>query len=145
MVGETKIRVRYAETDKMGVVYHANYLVYFEVARTEFLETLGQPYNKLEEAGYMSPVVDVRLSYGETLTYGDVAVVRTRVVKLTPVKTTYAYEVYKEGQTPGVDKPCCTGTSTHCLVDAKTFKPVSQKRVAPELYAAYQEVLEPQE
>lgn len=145
MVGESRIRVRYAETDKMGVVYHANYLLYFEVARTEFLEKLGQPYDALEAAGYMSPVVDVQISYGETLTYGDVAVVRTRVVKLTPVKTVYAYEVYKEGQTPGVDRPCCTGRSTHCLVEADTFRPVSQKRVAPELYAAYQAAVEPEE
>jgi acyl-CoA thioester hydrolase len=145
MVGETRIRVRYAETDKMGVVYHANYLLYFEEARTEFLEKLGFPYAKLEEAGYMSPVLDVRLSYGESLTYGDVAIVRTKVVKVTPVKTTYAYEVYKEGQTPGEDKPCVAGMSEHCLVRASDFRPVSQKKVAPELYEAYKSACEPTE
>lgn len=126
----------------MGVVYHANYLVWFEIGRTEFLEKLGHPYGPMEEAGFMSPVVDVQLNYGTPLTYGDTAIVRTRVVKLTPVKTVYAYEVYKEGQEIGVDKPCCTGTTSHCLVDAKTFRPVSQKRCMPELYAAYQEALE---
>ncbi len=145
MVGETRIRVRYAETDKMGVVYHANYLLYFEEARTEFLENLGFPYAIIEEAGYMSPVLDVQLSYGESLTYGDVAVVRTKVVKVTPVKTTYAYEVYKEGQTPGVDKPCVTGSSVHCLVRSDDFRPVSQKKAAPDLYEAYKEACEPME
>lgn len=145
MIAETRISVRYAETDKMGIVYHANYLVWFEVGRTEFLNQLGYPYAKMEEENIMSPVVDMQVSYGSPLTYGDTAIVRTRVVKLTPVKTVYAYEVYKEGQEIGVDKPCVTGRSTHCVVDAKTFKPISQKRSNPELYAAYQEALEPEE
>lgn len=145
MVGETRIKVRYAETDKMGVVYHANYLLYFEEARTAFLEKLGFPYAKLEEAGFMSPVLDVQLSYGESLTYGDVAVVRTKVTKVTPVKTTYTYEVYKEGQTPGVDRPCVTGASVHCLVRSDDFRPVSQKKVAPDLYEAYQKACETEE
>lgn len=142
MINESRIPVRYAETDKMGVVYHANYLLYFEVARTDFLEKLGFPYDRLEAEGLMSPVLDVHLSYGSPLTFGDVAIVRTRIIKVTPVKTTYAYEVYKEGQTPGVDKPCCTGTSLHCLVNSADFKPVSQKHAAPELYAAYKEACE---
>lgn len=142
MVFESRIKVRYAETDKMGVVYHANYLVWLEIARAEFLDNLGFPYERMEEAGYMSPVVDVRLSYGAPLTYGDTAVVRTRVCALSPAKTEYAYEIYKEGQDPDADKPCCTARTSHCVVDAKTFRPVSQKRAIPELYAAYQGVLE---
>ncbi|MFQ9741522.1 MAG: acyl-CoA thioesterase [Slackia sp.] len=78
------------------------------------------------------------------MTYGDTAIVRTRVTKLTPAKTVYSYEVYKEGQVVGVDKPCCTGSSTHCLV-SESFKPVNQKRIMPDLYAAYQEALEADE
>ena len=66
----TQIAVRYAETDRMGIVYHANYLVWFEIARSEFLEKLGFPYEEMEKAGYMSPVADVQLSYGMPLTYG---------------------------------------------------------------------------
>lgn len=142
MISESRIKVRYAETDRMGIVYHANYLVWFEIARSEFLEKLGFPYAEMERAGYMSPVVDVQLSYGEPLTYGDTAVVRTHVTKLSQVKTEYAYEVYKEGQKIGLDKPCCTGRTTHCLVDGETFKPLSQKRAMPDLYAAYQEAME---
>ena len=99
----------------------------------------------MEKAGYMSPVADVQLSYGTPLTYGDTAIVRTRVTKLTPAKTVYSYEVYKDGQVVGVDKPCCTGSSTHCLVNAENFKPVNQKRIMPELYAAYLEALEASE
>ena len=73
----TAIPVRYAETDKMAVVYHANYLLYFEDARTRFLEELGYPYARIEQAGYMSPVVSFEVRYGEPLRYGDVAIVRT--------------------------------------------------------------------
>ena len=142
MISESRIKVRYAETDRMGIVYHANYLVWFEIARAEFLEKLGFPYTEVEKAGYMSPVVDVQLSYGSPLTYGDTAVVRTRVVGVSPAKTEYAYEVYKEGQVVGADKPCCMGRTSHCLVSAQTFRPQSQKRVMPALYAAYQEALE---
>ena len=129
----TPITIRYAETDMMGIVYHANYLLYFEDARTAFLEAVGYPYKKIEEAGYLSPVVGFAVDYGEPLRYGDVAVVRTRVASSRPTKTVYAYEVFRQGQ----------DLDTHCLVDAKTFKPVNMKRAIPELYARYAEVLEP--
>ena len=68
-----------------------------------------------------------------------------RVVSSRPTKTVYAYEVFREGQDLDIEKPCCTGRSTHCLVDAETFKPVSLKRAVPELHERYLEVLEPEE
>lgn len=139
------IHVRYAETDMMGIVYHANYLLYFEDARTEFLEAVGYPYSKLEELGYLSPVVNVNITYGSPLTYGDTASIVTRVIESRPTKTVYAYEVYKQGQEIGIDKPCCTATTTHCVVDRTTFRPQSIKKVAPDLYARYLEVREPLE
>ena len=64
---------------------------------------------------------------------------------LAPDEDVYAYEVFREGQDLDIEKPCCTGRSTHCLVDAETFKPVSLKRAVPELYERYLEVLEPEE
>ena len=138
----TAIPVRYAETDKMAVVYHANYLLYFEDARTRFLEELGYPYARIEQAGYMSPVVSFEVHYGEPLRYADVAIVRTWVSESRGTKTTYSYEVFKQGDDMEVAKPCVTGTSTHCLVDANTFKPVSIKRTLPELFDLYERVCE---
>ena len=138
----TAIPVRYAETDKMAVVYHANYLLYFEDARTRFLEELGYPYARIEQAGYMSPVVSFEVHYGKPLRYGDVAIVRTWVSESRGTKTTYSYEVFKQGDDMEVAKPCVTGTSTHCLVDANTFKPVSIKRTLPELFDLYEQVCE---
>ena len=128
----------------MGIVYHANYLLYFEDARTAFLEALGIPYSVIESRGFLSPVVSFTCDYGEPLRYGDTAIVRTRVITSRPTKTIYAYEVFKEGQNLDTDKPHCTGQSTHCLVDAQTFKPVSIKRALPELYLRYNDVLEPE-
>ena len=129
----------------MGIVYHANYLLYFEDARTAFLEAIGFPYNLIEQAGYLSPVVSFTVDYGEPLRYGERAVVRTRVESSRPTKTVYAYEVFREGQDLDAEKPCCTGRSTHCLVDAETFRPVSLKRALPKLYARYEEVVEPED
>ena len=134
------ITIRYAETDKMAVVYHANYLLYFEDARTKFLEELGYPYTKIEAQGLLSPVVSFEVNYGTPLQYGDVAIIRTWICESKPTKTTYAYEVYKQGQDIKTTKPCCTAKSVHCLVDAETFKPKSIKRETPELYELYEKV-----
>ena len=142
MISESKIEVRYAETDRMGIVYHANYLVWFENRSCGIPRQARFSLCRYGEGGYMSAVVDVQLRYGTPLTYGDTAIVRTSVSKLTQAKTEYTYEVYKEGQEIGVDKPCCTGFTSHCLVDSATFRPVSQKRAMPELYAAYTAALE---
>lgn len=136
----TPITVRYAETDKMAVVYHANYLLYLEDARTHFLEELGYPYKLIEDAGYISPVLNVNINYGKSLRYGDVAIVRTWISKSTPMRTTYSYEVFVQGQDIEHDKPYCTAQTTHCLVDEKTFKPASIKRATPKLYELYEQV-----
>lgn len=140
----TPINIRYGETDQMGIVYHANYLLYFEDARTHFLNEAGFPYAEMEDAGYLSPVVSVEINYGEPLRYGDAAVVRTRVVENRPTKTVYAYEIFREGMDFDADRPLATGRSTHCIVDASTFKPQSIKRALPGLYARYNEILEPE-
>ena len=141
----TPIKIRYAETDKMGIVYHANYLLYFEDARSNFLETIGYPYGRIEDEGYISPVVDMHVNYGVPLRYGDTAIIRTRITSARPTKTVYAYEVFREGMDLDADKPLCTGHSTHCLVTADGFKPVSMKRATPELYELYKQVEEPEE
>ena len=117
-------------------------MLYFEDARTRFLEELGYPYARIEQAGYMSPVVSFEVRYGEPLRYGDVAIVRTWVSESRGTKTTYSYEVFKQGDDVEVAKPCVTGTSTHCLVDSNTFKPVSIKRTLPELFDLYEQVCE---
>lgn len=142
VIAEISIPVRYAETDKMGVVYHANYLIWFEIARTHFLDVIGYSYARIENEGYMAPVLSAELNYGSPLHYGESAVVTCRLIELSGVKTVFSYEVWREGQDRQTEKPSCTGRTTHCLVKEDSFKPISIKRKTPDLYEAYQNALE---
>lgn len=87
------LRVRYAETDRMGVVYHANYLVWFEVGRTDLLRQQGWTYREMEAAGVMLPVIDVRCEYRRSARYDDEIEVRTTGRLLSPVRMEFSYEV----------------------------------------------------
>ena len=140
METSTEIEVRYSETDAMGVVYHANYLIYLEVARTEFLNELGFPYIEFEKAGYLSPVVHVDLSYGSPFHYGDTIVVKTHVSKVGSVKTEYTCKMYLKGEDPEKVKPHFTAVTTHCICERDSFKPISQKKIFPKLFEAYKRV-----
>ena len=80
---ETTFRVRYAETDQMGVVHHANYFVWFEFARTEFCRKYGVDYRQMEAAGLFLPVVDVRCRYKAAARYDDEVTVRADVIERT--------------------------------------------------------------
>lgn len=137
----TELEVRYAETDKMGVVYHANYLVWLEIARTKFLERLGFPYIEFEKQGFISPVLSCDLHYGRSCTYGDTVQIHTRVTKVTPVRTEYRYRLYVKGDDVETGKPRFTATTEHCLVRADDFTPVNQKKLFPALYDAYQHAM----
>ena len=141
----TQIKVRYGETDMMGIVYHANYLLYFEDARTDFLEKIGFPYERIEEAGYMCPIRNVEISYGAPLRYGEPAFVETSVVENRATKTVYRQRVFHGEADPERDKPLATALITCCMVERSTFKPVSIMRVVPELHALYDEIAEPSE
>src|SRR5258708_33493210 len=86
---ETTFRVRYAETDQMGVVHHANYLVWFELARSEFCRTHGIDYRQMEAEGFVLPVVEARVRYVSPARYEDEVVVHSTVleVRQTMLKT----------------------------------------------------------
>lgn len=136
------ITIRYAETDMMGIVYHANYFLYFEDARAHYLEQLGFPYDQLESCGYQSPVVNVTCNYGAPLHYGDRPLIVTYVSDISATRVTYSYEVYRDEETREKGKPNCSGSSVHCLVDTASFRPVSMKKAVPDLYAKYCEAVE---
>jgi acyl-CoA thioester hydrolase len=92
---ETQLRVRYAETDAMGVVYHANYLVWFEVGRGDYFRALGQDYGEWEHEGYLLPVSEAHARYLASARYGDEITVRTQLEKVRSRSVTLAYEVTK--------------------------------------------------
>jgi acyl-CoA thioester hydrolase len=95
--GETSIRVRYAETDRMGLLHHANYLVYFEQARTELMRSLGLSYRDLEDGGYLLVLTKLEVRYKRPAYYDDVLTIRTTVVKTTAVRIDQVYEVLRDG------------------------------------------------
>ena len=97
MTGETQIRVRYAETDRMGLLHHANYLVYFEQGRTELLRQQGLAYKDLEDQGYLLVLTKVQVRYRRPARYDDVLTLRTIVERTSMVKIEHRYEMLRDG------------------------------------------------
>src|SRR4051812_29239740 len=95
LTGEIQIRVRYAETDRMGLLHHANYLVYFEQARTELLRSQGYTYKDMEDQGFLLVLTRVQVRYRRPAWYDDVLTIRTTVVRTTSVKIEHRYEVLR--------------------------------------------------
>jgi len=91
----TRLRVRYAETDKMGIVYYANYFVWFEVARTDLLRELGWSYREMEHAGVSLPVIEARCDYRRPAKYDDEIDVRTEGRMISPIRMQFDYEVVR--------------------------------------------------
>ena len=107
-------RVRYADTDKMGISYYANYFVWFEAARTEYFRALGYPYTKCEKNGHFLPVVETGATYHATSTYDDVVVIRTSVSELKRTSMRFEYQAFLH---PAM-KLLAEGFSVHVFVDA---------------------------
>ncbi len=95
--GEINIRVRYAETDRMGLLHHANYLVYFEQGRTELLRAQGIAYKELEDQGYLLVLTRVQVRYKSPARYDDLLALRTTVIRTTLVKIEHRYELLRDG------------------------------------------------
>jgi acyl-CoA thioester hydrolase len=95
--GEITIRVRYAETDRMGLLHHANYLVYFEQGRTELLREQGLAYKDLEDQGFFLVLTKVSVRYKSPARYDDLLTLRTSLVRMTAVRIEHRYELFRSG------------------------------------------------
>ncbi|WP_458119491.1 acyl-CoA thioesterase [Paenibacillus sp. Z6-24] len=147
-------RVRYQENDPMGVVYHTNYLNWFELGRTEMIRDLGFRYRDMEAAGVLLPLVDASLSYGRPARYDDRVAVYTRVVNFSRLRIDYEYRIhlladddqhsvgdasaagprvtFPDGaELPG--EPLTGGSTRHVWV-SRDFVPVRLDKVLPQLY-----------
>lgn len=124
---EAELRVRYQETDKMGVVHHANYIKWFEVGRTELLRQHGISYREVEEKGFYLPVLDVTCQYKKPAFYDDTILIKTEISHYTGARLTFTYHVYRE------DELLVVGTTTHCWTNQK-LKPLNLKKAWPELH-----------
>ncbi|AST91950.1 MULTISPECIES: acyl-CoA thioesterase [Sutcliffiella] len=134
LVSTKEIEVRYAETDQMGVVYHANYLVWMELGRTQIIKDLGFSYAAMEEDGIISPVIDIQVSYKKPLRYGEMATIKTWIDQYDGFRVVYGYEIF----TP-TGETALTGTSSHVCVKKDTFRPIIIRKVYPEWHAAYEQ------
>lgn len=115
----TNIRVRYGETDQMGVVYHGNYATYFEVARTEWLRNLGVTYKDLENNGIMLPVISLSFNFVKSAKYDDLLTISVFLKKRPLVKIEFDYEIYNQNK-----EKISTGNSVLAFIDMKTNKPI---------------------
>lgn len=115
---QVELRVRYAETDRMGYVYYGTYAQYFEVGRVEALRSLGFPYRRMEEEGVMLPVLDLAVNYHKPAFYDDLLVVRTMITELPSVRIRFAYEIRKEAGVLITD-----ATTTLVFIDRGTNRP----------------------
>jgi acyl-CoA thioester hydrolase len=109
----TRVRVRYADTDRMGVVYYANYLVWFEVGRTEWLRETGWSYREMEQDGVSLPVIEAHCEYRRPARYDDEVEIATRATLVTPVRIRFDYEVWRAGE----DSPSSVGHTVHAALD----------------------------
>lgn len=134
-VNEKEIEVRYAETDQMGVVYHANYLVWMEIGRTALIQELGFTYAGLEADGYLSPLIDLSVQYKAAMRYGQTARVRTWIESHDRLRTTYGYEIIHEDGTIAA-----TGLTEHVLVKKDSFRPVSLSKIDEKWDKKYHEI-----
>lgn len=123
-----KLRVRYQETDQMGVVYHANYLNWFEIGRTELIRSLGYPYRAIEEKGLLLPVLEAELKFKSPAKYDDLITIYTRVVSFTHIRIEFASEIRRES-----GELLVSGGTRHVWVNP-LWKPVRIDKEAPELF-----------
>lgn len=126
---ETNLIVRYAETDRMGIVHHSRYYPWFEVARTEFIKKSGMSYSDMERLGMLLPLSESRAKYLQGLEYEDEVLIITRLVKLSVVRCEFQYEVYKMPE----KKLCATGATLHAFTDTG-LKPINLKKTFPQIW-----------
>jgi len=132
----TDVRIIFADTDCMGIVYHTNYIKFFEIGRTEYLREIGYPYAQLDKEGVWLPVASVYCEYKSPARYDDVLTVHTWVKEFKSATVIIAYEIYRKE----TDELLVRGETKHPITDA-TLKPIRLRNVNPELYKLLTESL----
>ncbi|WP_412985452.1 acyl-CoA thioesterase [Pontimicrobium sp. IMCC45349] len=116
---EVEIRVRYGETDQMGVVYHGNYAQYFEIGRIEWLRDYGVSYKKMEEEGVMLPVISLNVNFKKSACYDDLIKVKTQLVKMPTASIEFNYEITNQN-----GEVLTFGNTVLAFIDMKTNRPM---------------------
>ena len=134
MTSETRVRVRYAETDQMGVVYHANYLIWFEVGRVELIRQLGLDYKSMEREEHTGiAVVEATCRYRYPARYDDELIVRTRIAAMRGSLLRFTYAIHRAND----NLLLCEGSTTHVAVSREMKRAPMPARYAHAFRAAY--------
>lgn len=136
-INETNIVPRYSETDQMGVIYHSNYLVWFEVGRTDYLKNFSMSYRDMEEMGVMLPVIEANCKYKVSAKYADDLIIRTVVESITPVRIKFNYIIMREQDKVTI----ADGFTEHVFSSTENGKPVNIKKKFPDLFKQLEEVV----
>lgn len=126
----TKLKVRYAETDQMGIVHHSNYYVYFETAREDFIVGSGVSYKDIEGMGIMMPLIETQCKYIQGAKYADNLIIETTLNELTPIKVVLQYRVIREED----NKLIAEGKTIQAFVNKENFKILNVKKKNPDLW-----------
>ncbi|MFU0800177.1 MAG: acyl-CoA thioesterase [Xylanivirga thermophila] len=126
---DTIITARYKETDRMGIVHHSNYYVWFEVGRTEFMKYYGMNYAEMEHLGLMMPVIETRCFYKQPARYDDIVIVRTSIGELKGARVSMKYDIIKQGD----ESLLAHGYTVHAFTDT-SLKPINVRRAFPDIY-----------
>jgi acyl-CoA thioester hydrolase len=129
-----QIRVRYQETDQMGIVYHTNYVNWMEWGRTEFIREAGMPYRFIENKGLRLPLLSLDVNFKVAAEYDDVLVIHTRVSEISPLRLAFEYEI-KRGE-----EIIVTGSTKHVWLNAD-LKPTRVDKQHPALYQLIQTLM----
>ncbi len=135
MMTASEVRVRYAETDQMGVAYHAEYLVWCEVGRTDFIRALGVTYAEMERQGVRLAVADAQLRYHASARYDDIVRVETRLTALQSRSVTFAYDLRRVAEPGATEGVRLASASTMLISIAADGRPVAMPAHFRELMA----------
>ena len=137
MILTTKILPRYAETDQMGIIHHSVYAIWYEEARTNFFNEIGIKYDEIEKMGIMTPLIELNCEYKKPAYYNQEVEIRTKIIKLTPVKFIIEYDIFnKENQLINI------GKTTLAWADSKSFKIINLQKKYPEIYKSIEKIVE---
>ncbi|MDP4097879.1 acyl-CoA thioesterase [Paenibacillus sp. P96] len=140
-----QFRVRYPECDQMGVVYHANYLNWFEIGRTEMIRESGFTYRSMEEQGLLLPVIDVSLKYHKPAKYDDLVTVYTQLTELSRMRLSFAYEIrcvaVDQQEMSRIQGDLLVTGATHHVWLNRDWKPARLDKALPEVYQSLQSLV----
>lgn len=132
---QTKLQVRYCETDRMGIVHHSRYFPWFEVGRTEFFKSTGLTYAEIEERGILLPLVDCYCKFIQSAVYGDDVRVMVELEELGAAKCKFRYRILRDSD----EALLATGYTTHGFT-TPALKPLNLKKKFPEIYSVLEKL-----